>query len=127
MRDFYFYTSEKLTAQNCFDALQKEIPNIERNGDINLWVNAKSRSFLWFYNSTFSDGVYDNDEKLKEDKLLIPINEPYINHFETHRSIDAKRFVKVLMQLYPELYVELNDSESWFGTAQEFLDKNFDW
>ena len=52
---------------------------------------------------------------------------PYINHFETHRSIDAKRVVEVLMELYPELYIEIDDEIEWSGTAQEYLDTEFDY
>ena len=52
---------------------------------------------------------------------------PYINFFETYRSIDAKRFIAVLMTIYPELYVDVDEADFWYGTAQEYLDTEFDY
>ena len=34
---------------------------------------------------------------------------------------------KVLMQLHTDLYVEVNDAETWFGSAQKYLDTEFDY
>ena len=129
MRDFYFYTSRPLTSKDCYESLKKEIKNIEGNGEpeeINVWINAKSRSFLWFYNERMEDFIYENEEDFEKQKNQIPIQKPYVNHFETHRSIDAKRVIKVLMMIYPELYVFKDDNVPWRGTAQEFLDTEFD-
>ena len=64
---------------------------------------------------------------MEEFKSKIPLKNPVLIDFQTHRSIDAKRLIKVLMQLYPELYVEVNYAVTWFGTAQEYLDTKFDY
>ena len=122
MRDFYFFTKTKVTAEDCFEALQKEIKNVKMNGDTDIWIDAKSSSFIWLYNDRIEDYAEDEIEDLKS---RIPIVDPYITFFETHRSIDAKRVIKVLMQLYPELYINVNDESDWFGTAQEYLDTEF--
>ena len=127
MRDFYFYTSNPLTAQDCYDNLKNEIKHIEMNGETDIWINYnKSRSFLWFYNEKMADFIYESKEDFEKQKNLIPIQDPFVNHFETHRSIDAKRVIKVLMAIYPELYVLKDDDAPWQGTAQEFLDTEFD-
>jgi hypothetical protein len=127
MRDFYFYTSRPLTAQECYDNLKSEIMHIEMNGETDIWINYnKSRSFLWFYNEKMADFIYESKEDFEKQKNQIPIQDPFVNHFETHRSIDAKRVIKVLMTIYPELYVFKDDDAPWQGTAQEFLDTEFD-
>ena len=127
MRDFYLFTSKKITAQDCFEALSKEIKHIEMNSTDNIWINAKFRSFLWFYNERLEDGIYENQEEYEKEKNSIPIKDPYITFLESHRSFDVKRIVKVLMQLYPELYINVDDSTNWFGSAQEYLDTIFDY
>lgn len=124
MRDFYFFTNKKIVAKECFGPLQKEIKYIEMNGEDDIWINAKSKSFFWSSNDRVSDCF---DWEIEEFESRIPIENPYIAHFETHRSIDAKRFIKVLMQIYPELYINVDDSTNWFGTAQEYLDSEFDY
>ena len=128
MRDFYFFTNTPLTAKDCYESLKKEIKYIEMNGDTDIWINyKKSKSFLWFYNERLEDYWCCTEEEFAEMKKQIPIDEPYINHFETHRSIDAKRVISVLLTLYPELYIDINDDTDWQGTAQEYLDTEFDY
>ena len=130
MRDFYFYTSRPLTAKDCFDSLSNKIKDIRGTNsldEIQISVGGKWRSYLWFYNERLEDGVYQSEEELESDKKRIPIEEPYINFFETYRSVDAKRFIEVLMKIYPELYIDVDESDFWSGTAQEYLDTEFDY
>ena len=131
MRDFTFYTSIPMTAKDCFESLKQEIKYVEMNGDTDIWINySKSRSFLWFYNERFEDyrEFYESQDEYEEEKSLIPIKDPYFNQFESHRSIDVKRVLKVLMKIYPELYVSADeDDPEWYGTAQEYIDTEFDY
>ena len=132
MRDFYFYTSKPLTAKDCYDCLNEKIKNIRGTNaldEVQISVGGKWRSYLWFYNERFEDYInfYENQEEFEEDKRRIPIQNPYINFFETYRSVDAKRFIAVLMMIYPELYVEVDEADFWYGTAQEYLDAEFDY
>ena len=129
MRDFYFFTSQKITAKDCFDALSKEIINTsvsKKTEEIQISMGDKHRSYLWFYNERLSDGIYESDEDFEKEKKLIPITDPFINHFETYRSVDAKRVIKILVGIFPELYINVADDE-WYGSAQEYLDTEFDY
>ena len=58
-------------------------------------------------NERFEDyaNSYESKEEFEAEKNLIPIKDPYLNLFESHRSIDVKRVLIVLMRIYPELYV----------------------
>ena len=131
MRDFTFYTSTPMTARDCYESLKREIKYVEMNGDTDIWINySKSRSFLWFYNEKFEDyrEFYESQDEYEEEKNLIPIKDPYFNQFESHRSIDVKRVLKVLIKIYPELYVSADEDDPvWYGTAQEYLDTEFDY
>ena len=133
MRDFYFYTSKPMTAKDCFDSLKNEIKNIHGSDNIDeiqIRVSGTWRSYLWFYNERFEDyaNFYETKEEFEAEKSLIPIKDPYFNHFESHRSIDVKRVLKVLMKIYPELYVSADeDNPVWYGTAQEYIDTEFDY
>ena len=132
MRDFYFYTSKPLTATDCYDCLNEKIKNIRGTNaldEVQISLGGKWRSYLWFYNERFEDYInfYESQEEFEEDKRRIPIQNPYINFFETYRSIDAKRFIGVLMTIYPELYIDVDDADFWCGTAQEYLDTEFDY
>ena len=132
MRDFYFYTSRPLTAKDCFDSLKSEIKNLRGSNtpeEIQISVSGKWRSYLWFYNERLEDHMdfHETKEEFEEERKRIPIQDPYINFFETYRSVDAKRFIAVLMKIYPELYIDVDESDFWSGTAQEYLDTEFDY
>ena len=62
----------------------------------------------------------------ENEKKLIPIKDPYITFLESHRSIDVKRVVRVLIKLYPELYIEASDDEL-LCSAQEYLNTEFNY
>ena len=132
MRDFYFYTSRPLTAKDCYDSLKSEIRNLRGSNtpdEIQISVSGKWRSYLWFYNERLEDHMdfHETKEEFEEERKRIPIQDPYINFFETYRSVDAKRFIAVLMKIYPELYIDVDESDFWSGTAQEYLDTEFDY
>lgn len=124
MRDFYFFTSKKITAQDCFEALNNEIKHVESNG-VDIWINAKSKSYISFGNETIDDFFFESPEEKEEFKRKIPIKNPYVTDFQTHRSIDLKRVISVLMKVYPDLYV--SDDGDFVGSAQEYLDAQFDY
>ena len=127
MRDFYFFTNSKLTAEDCYEQLKAAIPHVVMNGSTDIRIAAKSRSYLWFYNDTIDGFYFDTSEEREEFRTRIPIKDPYITYFETHRSIDAKRVLKVLLQLRPEIYVNVEDYTDWTGSAQEYIDTEFDY
>ncbi|MBO5040023.1 MAG: hypothetical protein J6D09_02880 [Clostridia bacterium] len=126
MRGYNFFTSIELDANDCLQELKNVIKNVKMNGDNDIWVDDKHRSFLWISNGDFSDFVFTSEEEAAEFKSRIPIESPYVNDFETHRSIDLKRFITALVRIYPELYI-YSDEDDMIGSAQEFLDKEFDY
>ena len=127
MRDFYLFTSKKLTAKDCFEALSKEIKNVEMNSPSSVWIKGKWNSVLWFSDQTMDDFIFETPEELEAFKKKIPIDNPCVTDFETHRSFDAKRVITVLMKIYPDLYINVDDETDWLGSAQEYLDKKFDY
>ena len=124
MRDFYFFTSKKITAQECIDTLRKEIKDVKMNGEDCIMIDGKFRSFIWFGDDTLEDFFCTQEEKESMmQKIGIPT--PYVTDFETHRSVDLKRVIRSIMQLCPDLYVY--DDGDFLGTAQEYLDTEFDY
>ena len=125
MRNFYFFTSQKLTAKDSFDALSKEIKNIKMNGENDIMIDSKSRSFITFRNGSLDDFLFDTQEELESFKNKIPFQNPYVTDFETHRAVDLKRVISVLMKICPEMYIY--DDGDFLGSAKEYLDTEFDY
>ena len=125
MKDFYLFTSKKITAKDCFDALSLEIKNVEMNSNSAICINNKLRSFLWFSDDTIDSFIFETPEALELFKKKVPIDNPYIIDFETHRSVDLKRVITAIMKICPELYIY--DDDKFIGSAQEYLDKEFDY
>ena len=124
MRDFYFFTSKKITAKECIRVMSPEIKNVKMNGENGIMIDGKFRSFLWFSDDTIND--FDLSQEEKESFIeKIGIEKTYVTDFETHRSVDLKRVIRSIMQLCPDLYVY--DDGDFLGTAQEYLDTEFDY
>ena len=126
MRGFSLFTNKKIIAKDSLIEIKKEVKKAELNGDNDIWVDDRYRSFLWICNGDLSDFVFTSEEEAIKFKSAIPIYNPYVNDFETHRSIDLKRFITALVRIYPELYI-YSDEDDMIGSAQEFLDKEFDY
>ena len=127
MRDLYFFTNKKITANDCFKQLKTEIPEIKMNGQTDIIIDAESKSFIWFYNEQWDSFIFEDPKEFDLFKQKIELKDPYVTTFETHRSIDAKKVLKVLLKLYPELRVNVDDESDWIGTAQEYIDSEFDY
>ena len=125
MRDYYFFTSKTTTYEDCFKALSSEIKNVERYGESDIFISGKHRSYLYFNDQTLKDFIYDSQEQWEAFRNRIPFENPCITDFSTYRSIDAKRVVKALLKVYPDLFILINDETDYAGTAEEFLAKEF--
>lgn len=124
MRDFYFFTSKKITAKECIGVMSQEIKNVKINGDDCIMIDGKFRSFMWFGDDTIHDFSISKEEKEKFIKTM-GTEKTYVTDFETHRSVDLKRVIKSIMQLCPDLFIY--DDGDFLGTAQEYLDTEFDY
>ena len=124
MRDFYFFTGKKITAKECFDALSREMKDVKLNGEDGIMIDGKFRSFIWFSNDTIDDLLFSQEEKENLIKR-IGIESPCVTDFETHRSFDLKRVIKVIMEISPDLYIY--DDGDLLGSAREYLDAEFDY
>ena len=124
MRDFYFFTSKKITAKECIGVMSPEIKNVKINGDDCIMIDGKFRSFMWFGDDTIHDFSISKEEKEKFIETM-GTEKTYVTDFETHRSVDLKRVIKSIMQLCPDLFIY--DDGDFLGTAQEYLDTEFDY
>jgi hypothetical protein len=126
MRDFCFFTKNKIIIDDCLEALKSEVKNIETNNDGEIWVNGKWMSCFHVFNEGWEDFYFIDEEHESEFKGAIPFEDPFVNDFETHRSIDLKRFITALLKVYPELYV-YSDEDDFIGSGREFLEREFDY
>ena len=129
MRDINLYTKDPIIIENCLEEITTNIKGVSaRNKN---YICAKKQPFWSF--TIDNDNIYEEftDEyminEIKEFAKLLPIENPYTNLILIHRSIDAKRLIEILIKFHPEMYIFINDETSWLGSAQEYLDKKFDY
>lgn len=129
MRDIYLFTKNPINYEQCEEIILEKVKNVATNNSGAFWSNSKIFWDVDITNETVFEGVDDSDyiKELTEWIKQIPIEDPFINHMGVHRSIDAKRIIHILMSIYPELYVNVDDGRDWYGTAQEYLDTEFDY
>ncbi|MBO5286253.1 MAG: hypothetical protein J6B16_05085 [Clostridia bacterium] len=132
MRDIILYTKNPINYDECVKNILEKVKSATTNSKNYFHSNNKHFWCLDIDNEDLESSLLGFDVNYVEEQkqLLIknvPIENPISNLLQTHRSIDAKRIIEVLMKLYPELYIEVNDAEIWFGSAQEYLDMEFDY
>ena len=129
MRDINLYTKDPIIIENCLEEIINTIKNVATNHQNEFWSTGKT---FWSF-TIDNDNIYEEftDEyminEIKEFAKLLPIENPYANLILIHRSIDAKRLIEILIKFHPEMYIFINDETSWLGSAQEYLDKKFDY
>jgi hypothetical protein len=132
MRDIILYTKRPIVYEDCVEAIIGSVKNAVTTEKNYFHSSGKDFWCLELENEdleTALDG-FDEDyvrEQKQWERNHIPFENPLSNLLQIHRSIDAKRIIAVLMKVYPELYVEVDDVKLWLGTAQEYLDTQFDY
>ena len=129
MRDVILFTNQPIKFDDCIAEICNSIKDVETNNKDAFWSTNKNHWNFSIDNSDFFEGASDEEHinELKEQKNKIPIINPIVNIISAHRSIDFKRLIKILTDLYPELYVNIDDGSDWYGSAQEYLDTEFDY
>jgi hypothetical protein len=129
MRDILLFTEQPMVYEDCKRSILRDVKKADTNQTDGFWSTAK---FFWSFDIE-NETVFENAsspeyiQELTDWAKRIPIKDPFINYMEVHRSIDAKRIIKALLPLYPELYINIDDESDWFGSAQEYLDTEFDY
>ena len=129
MRDIILFTNKFIKFDECRAEIFNSIKDVGTNEKNAFWSVNKNHWQFSIDNNGFFDGASDEAHinELKEQQNKIPIINPIVNIVSAHRSIDFKRLIKVLIGLYPELYVNIDDGTDWYGTAQEYIDTQFDY
>ena len=129
MRDIYLFTKTPINYEKCEEVIFANVKNVATNKKGAFWSESKIFWDLDIVNKTIFEGVDDPDyiQELAEWVKNIPIEEPLVNHMGIHRSIDAKRIIHALMSIHSDLYINVDDGTDWYGTAQEYIDTEFDY
>lgn len=105
MRDIILFSNKRIVKEDCFNSLNNEIKGIKDNGS-DLMIDSKNRLYLNFSSQRINQ---PQDESSSEFQKHVPIDNAYLTFIETYRSIDAKRVVSVLLTIYKDLYVYVDD------------------
>ena len=132
MRDIILYTKSPIIYEECVAPITENVKSAVTNTKNYFHSN---NNFFWCLEIDNEDlktslAGFDEDYIKAQKQILrenVPIENPLSNLLQIHRSIDAKRIIEVLINLYPELYIEVDDVEQWFGSAKEYLDAHFDY
>ncbi len=135
MRDIFLFTSKPMDFAECEKVINASIRHVVSEPDINRFRStSKNHWYFTIENGNIYDEVTEEDytdnpgyiRELDDWAAKIPVKDPYINRLESYRSIDVKRLVAALVTIYPDLYVNVDD-DNWYGTAQEYIDTEFDY
>jgi len=121
MRDIIVFSKTQIIKDECIEKLKKDISCIKENGN-DLMIDSTNRLYINFSSQRINEPKDETSEELQKS---IPIDNAFLTFIETYRSIDAKRVLTSLMEIYKELFVYVDDTD-WYGTATEFINATFD-
>lgn len=121
MKDLLLFTNKKMKLEDCFTEIKNKFNNAKENGN-GIIVENKNRIYLTFGDERIQNSFDSDTEELQ---AKVPIFNAFIAHLEVYRLTDAKKIVTILIKLYPDLFINLDDFIDWFGSAEDFISTDF--
>ena len=123
MKDLIIITDQPITYDSCALIVKDSFKKLLLLGDEPnecIYMKKKKRGFeLWFT----PEDVIDNPEFFMEEVMeKCPNKKAYLTDFcYTHKSV-AKKMIELLKPLYGHMWIQSDESDKWYGTADEFIE-----
>ena len=122
MRYLIILTDSPITYESINQIIKKEFKTyLLLNDDSNLIYMKKSCS--GFELELSPDDKLNNPECLMDDTIdRCPNKEAYLTNLNYTSISIAKRIIKLIITNYGNMWIQSDEADDWFGTAQKFLD-----
>lgn len=122
MRDLIFYTKEPITKEKvALQIIEKFKGSEVYLSDKQLFIGDAPNSFDLQLNSKENrHNTIEYKPDVDESVKALPNKDAIWNRFGYHDAKIAKKVVRVILDIYPEMWVEDLECE-WIGSAKEYL------
>ena len=122
MKDLIIITDKPITYDTIAPLIKKEFKNYPFwNDDSNLiYVKKKMSGFELEF--TPNDILSDPECSMDETVDRCPNKNAYLTNLNYTSVPIAKRIISLIINNYGNMWIQSDEDDDWFGTAQEFLD-----
>lgn len=122
MRDLIILTSKPLDYSLVAQVIKDGFSNLKIRNDTErlLYVKYKNVGFeLEFFPN---DRLSDPDSMMGDTVAKCPNKDAYLTGFSYTSVYVAKKMISLLKPLFEEMWIQSDEADNWFGTAEEFIE-----
>ncbi len=122
MRDLIILTDEPITYESINQIIKKEFKSYPLLNDDTHLIYMKKK-YSGFELELSPNDILSDPECMMDDTVdRCPNKEAFLTNLNYTSIPIAKRIIKLIINNYGNMWIQSDEADDWFGTAQEFLD-----
>ena len=122
MRDLIILTDEPITYESINQIIKKEFKSYPLLNDSQKLIYMKKK-YSGFELELSPNDISSDPECMMDDTVdRCPNKEAFLTNLNYTSIPIAKRIIKLIINNYGNMWIQSDEADDWFGTAQEFLD-----
>ncbi len=122
MRDLIILTDEPITYESINQIIKKEFKSYPLLNDDTHLIYIKKK-YSGFELELSPNDILSDPECMMDDTVdRCPNKEAFLTNLSYTSIPIAKRIIKLIINNYGNMWIQSDEADDWFGTAQEFLD-----
>lgn len=122
MRDLIILTDEPITYESINQIIKKEFKSYPLLNDDPHLIYIKKK-YSGFELELSPNDILSDPECMMDDTVdRCPNKEAFLTNLNYTSIPIAKRIIKLIINNYGNMWIQSDEADDWFGTAQEFLD-----
>ena len=122
MRDLIILTDEPITYESINKIIKKEFKSYPLLNDDTHLIYMKKK-YSGFELELSPNDILSDPECMMDDTVdRCPNKEAFLTNLSYTSIPIAKRIIKLIINNYGNMWIQSDEADDWFGTAQEFLD-----
>jgi hypothetical protein len=122
MRDLIILTDEPITYESINQIIKKEFKSYPLLNDDTHLIYMKKK-YSGFELELSPNDILSDPECMMDDTVdRCPNKEAFLTNLSYTSIPIAKRIIKLIINNYGNMWIQSDEADDWFGTAQEFLD-----
>lgn len=122
MRDLIILTDEPITYESINQIIKKEFKSYPLLNDDTHLIYMKKK-YSGFELELSPNDILSDPECMMDDTVdRCPNKEAFLTNLHYTSIPIAKRIIKLIINNYGNMWIQSDEADDWFGTAQEFLD-----
>ena len=122
MRDLIILTDEPITYESINQIIKKEFKSYPLLNDSHNLIYIKKRCSEFKLELSPNDILSDPECMMDDTVDRCPNKEAFLTNLSYTSIPIAKRIIKLIINNYGNMWIQSDEADDWFGTAQEFLD-----